>query len=263
VGARLIDAAGGPVTGEKMRIVATVEARMTSSRLPGKVLLPVKGRPLLEYVVRRVKRVPSVQEIVLATTVNGADDPLCELAEGCGIKCFRGSEEDVMMRIIGAAESVNADIVVEITGDCPVIDPLVIEHAIQMFLRNACDYVCNVGIAENNVNVYSYPNGMDTQVYELATLKRSAEMTTDPADREHVTLHIRNHPELFRAVTLVAPPDLYWPELRLTLDTRKDYEMLKFLIEHFGEQNPCFGCREIIELLKKHPEKVVLGEEQA
>ena len=105
------------------------------------------------------------------------------------IACFRGSEEDVMGRVIGAADSVQADIVVEITGDCPVIDPLIVEQTIQMFRHNSCEYA-------SNSLIRSYPDGMDTQVFALETLKRSAALTNDPLDREHVTLHICNHPEL-------------------------------------------------------------------
>jgi len=235
------------------RIVATIEARMTSSRLPGKVLLPADGKPMLKHLVDRLRRVKSVQDIVLATTVNRLDDCLEIFAQEEGILCFRGSEEDVMERVIGAADSVNTDIVVEITGDCPVIDPLLIEQTIQMFLHNSCDFA-------SNSLIRSYPDGMDTQVFALDTLKRSALMTKDPLDREHVTLHICKHPELFRQVCLIASPDLHWPELGLTLDEQQDYELLKTLIEHFGPNRSDFSCREVIELLRSRPEWAAINQ---
>ena len=237
-----------------MKIVSTIEARMTSTRLPGKVLLPANGKPMLEHLVNRLKQVKSIQEIVLATTVNQTDDCLVEFAQQQGISWFRGSEEDVMLRVIGAAESASADIIVEITGDCPIIDPLIVEQTIQMFLYNSCDYV-------SNDQIPGYPVGMGSAVFRLETLKRSAEMTNDPLDHEHVTLHIRNHPELFSHIYLVAPPDLYWPDLELTLDEQKDYELIKLLIDHYGDSNPFFTCREVIELLRNKPDWVAINKD--
>jgi len=235
-----------------MNIVATIEARMTSSRLPGKPLLPAAGMPMLEHLVRRLRAVPSIDAIVLATTVNTADAPLLELAERLGIVAFRGDEEDVMQRVIGAATSVGADVVVEITGDCPIIDPEIVEQTIRMFNAHKADYV-------SNAMVRSYPDGMDTQVFRLETLKRSAEMTNEWLDREHVTLHIRNHPELFTQVHLVAPPEIHWPELGLTLDERSDYELLKQIIEYFEIGNPLFSCLDVVRFLRQFPEFVEIN----
>lgn len=235
-----------------MSIAAIIEARMTSTRLPGKVLLPANGKPMLQHLVERLKRVESLDQIVLATTVNRADDALAVFAQAQGIACFRGSEEDVMNRVIGAAESVGAEVIVSVTGDCPVIDPVLIEQLIQMYLHNHCDYA-------SNRQIPSYPGGMDTQVYPLAALKRSAAMTDDPLDHEHVTLHIRNHPELFRHLYLIAPEDCYWPDLDLSLDEPDDYHFLKTLIEHFSDAKPFFNCREIIEVLRARPEWVEIN----
>ena len=229
------------------KIVATIEARMTSSRLPGKVVLPVLGRPLLHHLVTRLKAVPSIDEIVLATTVNATDDVLEAFAKDEGIGCFRGSEADVMARVIGAAESVNADIIVEITGDCPIIDPQLVEQTIRMFKAHDADYV-------SNCLIRSYPDGMDTQVFRLQTLKRSAEMTNDPLDREHVSRHICQHPKLFRHVHLVAPAVLHWPQLGLTLDEEADYRLLKRIIEALAPQDPLFGCQDVVGLLLQHPD---------
>lgn len=231
----------------KGKITATIEARMSSTRLPGKVLMPADGKPMLAHLLARLRAVRSLDDIVLATTVNDADMPIVQFAKDNGMSYYRGSEEDVMGRVIGAAESAGADIVVEITGDCPVIDPVIIEQAIQVFLYNDCDYV-------SNAHIRSYPVGMDTQVFRLETLKRSYQMTTDIKEREHVTLHICRHPEIFRHVNLIAPGDIYWPELGLTLDTADDYRMLCRLIEHFGDTNPLFSCKEAVDYLKGNPD---------
>lgn len=235
-----------------MNIVATIEARMNSSRLPGKVLLSVLGKPLLHYLVARLRAVPSLHEVVLATTSNASDDVLVDFARKEHISVFRGSEDDVMARVMGAADSLDADVIVEITGDCPIIDPEIVEQTIRMFRSNDAEYV-------GNAHIRSYPVGMDTQVFRLETLKRSAAMTDAPLDREHVTLHMRNHPEMFRHLHLVAPPAMHWPELGLTLDEPEDYELIARIIRHFDATSPLFGCLDVIQLLRAKPEWVQIN----
>ena len=235
-----------------MKIVATIEARMTSSRLPGKVLMKVLDKPILHYLVSRLKRVQSLDEIVLATTTNCTDDILVEFANNENIRCYRGSENDVMDRVVEAAKSVDADLIVEITGDCPIIDPNIVEQVVQTYINNNVDYV-------SNNNVHSYPDGMDVQVFSLNLLIKSLNMTDAILDREHVTLHIRNHPELFSHLNLVAPPELWWPELGLTLDERSDFELLKKIIENFGDNN-LFDCYKVVKFLRENPDLVAINQ---
>ncbi|CAD5926462.1 Spore coat polysaccharide biosynthesis protein SpsF [Planktothrix agardhii] len=230
-----------------MKIVATIEARMTSSRLPGKVLLPAMGKPMLYHLVNRLKAVPSINEIVLATTINATDDVLIDFSKQESILSYRGSEEDVMSRVIGAAETADADVIVEITGDCPIIDPDLVEQTIQMYLHHEAAYA-------SNTHISSYPDGMDTQVFSLESLKRSSAMTDAPLDHEHVSLYMRNHPEIFPHVHLIAPPSLHWPSLGLTLDEQADYLLLKKIIETLSPENPLFSCLDTIELLKQNPD---------
>lgn len=238
-----------------MKIVCTIEARMTSKRLPGKVLLNAAGKPLLLHLIERLQRVPSIDEIVLATTTNKTDDILEDFAYKNNLLCFRGDEEDVMLRVIGAADYAKADIVVEITGDCPIIDPSIIQQTIDLFKINPCDYA-------TNAHVRCYPDGMDTQVFPLNILQKSYSMTDNKLDREHVTLHIRNNPSIFKHVHLPAPMELYWPSLGLTLDEEGDYLLLKKIIEHFYENNhPFFSCHEVISLLKKQESWLKLNSE--
>lgn len=229
-----------------MIVGATIEARMSSSRLPGKPLFEAAGRSMLEHLVSRLAAVPSIDSIVLATTSNPADDPLAAIAESLKIAVFRGSEHNVLSRVIGAASSIQADVLVEITGDCPIIDPDIVEQTIQMFMAHEVDYV-------SNCHVRSFPDGMDVQVMRLDTLKRSAAMTNDALDLEHVTLHIRNNPQLFSRVNLVAPPNLWWPDLGLTLDERSDYELISALIDYFEPKDRMFSCIDAINYLKENP----------
>ena len=219
---------------------------MSSSRLPGKVLLPAMGKSMLMHLVERLRSVPSIDAIVIATTVNAVDNPIVELANVEDILCFRGSEEDVLGRVIGAGESAQADILVEITGDCPVIDPDLVEQTIQMYLNHSVQY------ASNSV-IRSYPDGMDTQVINFEALKSSALMTNHPLDREHVSRFIWQHPEIFSCINLIAPPSLHWPELGLTLDEETDYKLLVKIIEALAPSNPLFSCYEIISYLRDSP----------
>jgi spore coat polysaccharide biosynthesis protein SpsF len=229
-----------------MKIIATIEARMTSSRLPGKVLFHANNKPLLGHLVNRLKQVVSIDEIVLATTINHQDDVLVEFAKEYGISCYRGSEIDVLQRIVDAANTARADIVAQISGDCPLIDPVIVEQSIQMLLNNKQAVYLNSG--------KGYPGGIGFQVFYLDTLKKSVDIADSALSREHVGLSVRKNPELFSRVNLIAPPDLNWPELELVVDELEDYQFIKKLIEHFGDENPYFGCREIIQLLVERPD---------
>jgi len=227
------------------KIVAVIEARMGSTRLPGKVLLKVRGKQMLERLVNRIKSIPLINEIVLATTSNQKDNILEKFSIENNIKCYRGSEQDVLSRVIEAGLENKADIIVEITGDCPIIDPNIVKNAINLYLNNQVDYV-------SNVEIRSYPDGMDVQVYSLTTLMNSADLTKDSLDREHVTLFIRKHPELYTRIDMIAPKELHWPELGLTLDENNDFLLLSKIINKLEPINENFDCHEIIKYLKNN-----------
>jgi len=228
-----------------MKIVATIEARMNSSRLPGKVLLTVQGKTILELLIERLQKVRLIDEIVVATTRNNNDDLIEDLCKKNNIRIFRGSEKDVMGRVIEAAKSVSADIIVEITGDCPLIDPSIVEQILKIYIANKVDYV-------GNALVRSYPDGMDVQVFSLKTLENSYNMTNDKLDREHVTLHIRNNPEIFSHINVVAPPEIFNPDLGLTLDEKDDFILIKKIFEKFHNENKYFSCLEILNYLEEN-----------
>jgi spore coat polysaccharide biosynthesis protein SpsF len=226
------------------RICATIEARMSSTRLPGKVLLDAAGKPMLERMIERVRRVPSLDGIVIATTSNPGDDPIVELAQRLEVGIFRGSEDDVMSRVLGAAQSHGVDVIVELTGDCPVIDPLLIERVIEAYLASGADYC-------SNVLTRSYPIGMDTQVFGTHILADAFSRTDDPSDREHVSLFIYRHPELYRLHNVLADPRHRKPDLRLTLDTHEDLRLLRAVFDQLLPAHPDFGLDDILDLLQR------------
>ena len=158
-----------------------------------------------------------------------------------------------MSRVIEAGKFAKADVIVEITGDCPIIDHEIIDQTIQVYKHNSVDYV-------SNNNVRSYPDGMDVQVFALEKLVESSKMTNDSLDQEHVTLHIRNNPELFSRINLHSTPELYLPDLGLTLDEKEDYILLKKIIEHFYDNdNPYFLCSDVIQYLKENPDLIEIN----
>jgi spore coat polysaccharide biosynthesis protein SpsF len=234
-----------------MRTVCTIEARMTSSRLPGKVLLEAAGKPLLEHMVERLRRVEALDEIVVATTAEASSDPIAELAERLGIGCHRGSEEDVLGRVLGAAQAYEADLIVETTGDCPLIDPGVVGLVIDRFLDGGVAYC-------SNTLERTYPRGMDTQAFPTAVLAEVAELTDDPADREHVSLYIYEHPERYRLRSVVSGrPET--ADLRLTVDTPEDYALVRAIFETLYPRDPAFGLDAILGLLDERPELAELN----
>lgn len=230
-----------------MRTIATIEARMTSSRLPGKVMKPCCGIPMMELMVNRLRRVPSLDGIVIATTVNADDDPIVDLAQRLGISHWRGSEGDVLTRVLDAAQAHRADVIVELTGDCPLIDPGIVEQCVQAYRSQEVDYM-------SNVLERSFPIGMDTQVFATDVLADVARRTSDPVDHEHVSLYIYRHPELYRLANLRAPAELTDPELRLTLDTMQDYQLIEAVFSHFLPGRPDFELADVLRLLHQRPE---------
>lgn len=230
-----------------MKTIATIEARMTSTRLPGKVLMPSQGRPMLAHMVDRLSRVPSLHGIVIATTVNAADDPIEALGRELGVGVWRGSEDDVMARVLGAATGFGADVIVETTGDCPLIDPEIVETCIIQYRDQGVDYL-------SNVMERTFPIGMDTQVFSTAVLADAASRTDDAADHEHVSLFIYRHPELYRLANVAAPSALHDPDLRLTLDTPQDFELIDLFFSHLLKSRPDFSLADILSLLADHPE---------
>ena len=237
----------------KPRIVATIEARMASTRLPGKVLKHAVGKPMLELMVERLRRVPSLDGIVIATTVNPPDEPIVALAERLGVGWHRGSEMDVTARLLGAAAEHAIDVIVETTGDCPLIDPQVVDDCIRAYLESGVDYV-------SNVLERTYPIGMDTQVFATRVLEDVDRRTHEPFDREHGAVFICRNPDLYTVKNVPAPPQFTDPTLRLTLDTIEDYRLITAVFDALYPGDPAFGLADIMALLGRRPELRALND---
>jgi spore coat polysaccharide biosynthesis protein SpsF len=235
-----------------VRTIAIIEARMTSRRFPGKVLKPFLDRPALAVLFDRLKRARTLDGIVVATTINATDDPVAALAAAEGVGVFRGSEEDVLGRVLGAAQESRADVIVEITGDCPLLDPAVLDSCVDFHRRGGYDFVGNT-VPESDE---AYPTGMDVRIFSTAHLAELDARTTDPRDREHVSLYFWEHPREYRIGFLPAPPELRWPNLYIVLDEPSDYEMLRSVYEALHPKAPAFGVAEILDYLRGRPDLV-------
>lgn len=232
-----------------MKTVVIVQARMTSSRLPGKILLPVLGKPLLEHQIERLRRFRLADEIVIATTINADDQPIIDLCDRLGVAYFRGSEQDVLSRYYGAAVEHNADTVVRITSDCPVIDHELSDEVIQYYLDRHKDI--------EYVRTRNYPRGLDTEVFSFGALQRCYKEAVAQPDREHVTPYIYRNPQLFNFHYFDSYEDL--SSYRWTVDTPEDYQLLKNIIEALYSRKVDFNYKDILALLAEFPEWVSIN----
>jgi spore coat polysaccharide biosynthesis protein SpsF len=229
------------------RLIATIEARMTSTRLPGKVLSLAAGKPMLELMVERLRFVRELDQIVIATTINRTDDVIEALARELGVGVWRGSEDDVLSRVMEAAKTHRADILVQLTGDCPLIDPRIVSRVIAEYRRAGADYV-------SNVLMRSYPIGMDTQVYAAAILEDVARRADEPRYHEHPSLYIYKHPQAYSLANVLAPPAETRPEMRLTLDTPEDLEVIRAIFAALRPRALDFPLSDMLAFLDAHPE---------
>jgi len=231
-----------------MRRVIIVQARMTSTRLPGKVLMDLRGRPMLGHQLRRLKICRNCDEIVVATTTNRDDDPICALADEEGVRWFRGGESDVLSRFVGAAVEASAELVVRITADCPLIDPDVSDRVIWEIETHAteCDYA-------SNAVQRTFPRGLDTEAFFFDSLVRAARLAKSRPAREHVTYFIlREQPGLFliRSVTDVEDNS----DLRWTVDTPVDMAMAREIYKALELERQIVPYRDILSYVRGHPE---------
>lgn len=225
-----------------MHTVAVIQARMGSTRLPGKVMREIAGRPMIDRVVGRARRIPGVDKVVVATSVLDREAPLVEHLEEKEVPVVRGPEEDVLARYVRAMETHKADAVVRLTGDCPLLMPEVSDRVIQAFLGDECDY------ASNTIE-RTYPRGLDTEVISPDALRHVDAEATDRADREHVTRCIRQRPDRFSLCSVTADQDR--SDLRWTVDEESD---LKLVRQIYGELSGMdFGYQDVLSLLEAHP----------
>ncbi|MCI7302387.1 MAG: glycosyltransferase family protein [Clostridiales Family XIII bacterium] len=229
-----------------MKIGCIIQARMTSSRLPGKVLKTLDfdlHTNVLEEVIRRIKKVKKIDYIIVATTINGSDNPIIELAKDRGVLYYRGSESNVLERYYKAAEMYNLDHIIRITSDCPFVDPEVIGQLIDMYLNNQYDYVSN-GLKR------TFPHGLDCEMFSWHALENAYENGKDIFFKEHVTTYIYGNPDKFTLGSLELSESEDYSNIRITIDTKEDY-IVACIIKHFIGLETSF--RKIIELYNKYP----------
>jgi spore coat polysaccharide biosynthesis protein SpsF len=234
--------------------VAIIQARMGSTRLPGKVLLDLCGRSVLAHVVARAQAARHIDRVVVATTLLAADNAVVAEAERCGAGVHRGSEHDVLARYYEAATRERADTVVRITADCPLIDPELVDAMLARF--SAAQGSAPVDYLSNTLE-RSFPRGLDAEIFSMAALTRAWREALAAEEREHVTPYIHRHPELFRLENHSGPDDR--SGVRLTLDTPEDWAVIHAVVEALGGGARIIPTREVLQFLAGHPEIAALN----
>jgi spore coat polysaccharide biosynthesis protein SpsF len=227
-------------------IGAIIQARTSSTRLPGKVLLELpygSGITVLQQVIRRLKQSKKIETIVVATTEDRADDAIVDIASREGVSSFRGSKENVLERYYLAAKTFGLDTVVRITSDCPCVDPELVDHAVEEHFERMADYT----------SVKGFPRGLDAEVFGFNSLVRAYQGAERAYETEHVTPFIYNHPDMFRFHTITASNDLAALGIRVTLDTEEDYSVLCTVYDYLYNTNPYFDMGTVITLFKQKP----------
>lgn len=220
---------------------------MGSTRLPGKVLLDVCGRPALGRLLDRLRQCQHIDDIVIATSTSPLDNALEDFAKLEGVLCYRGSEDDVLERVVDAHRFMDSDVVVEITGDCPLLDPEVIDLGVETFFANECDVV-------TNARHPSFPQGVDVQVFTLKSLQEVSSRIQDPAVREHVSLFFYENPDIYRIIHLIAQRSQCNPDLRLQLDYEEDLLLIRELYSRMlALKTPCCGVSGVLQILDSEP----------
>ena len=213
---------------------------MASSRLPRKVLLPIVGKPMLALQIERIRQSRLIDRIIVATSESPLDDPIESLARELGVECFRGSEVDVLGRVVAALRAFQVETHVEFHGDSPMPDALLVDSIVGFYLKHSAQYDF-----VSNALTTTYPAGAEVAVYPASVLF-DAERQADPDLREHVSLHIYRRPDRFRLCNLEAPLWLHAPDVYLEVDTPVDFEVVSAVFEHFYPQNPGFTLSEAI-----------------
>ena len=227
-----------------MTTLAILQARMTSTRMPGKVLAPLAGRPSILRQIERIQRASRLDGIVVATSSDSSDDVLVEVLEAEGIAVVRGPMDDVLARFILAMDEHQPTAVVRLTADCPLTSPVVIDEVIEHFWATGADYA-------SNTMKPTYPDGLDVEVVKAQVLREVAAESTDPPEREHVTLGVYRRHDRYRIENVVGKQDL--SDLRWTVDTPEDYRFVSEVYDALYEASPGFDIDEILDYLRQHP----------
>ena len=227
--------------------VAIVQARMGSTRLPGKVLLDLEGEPMVIRQLHRLQRAQTPDRIVVATTIDAIDDVLAETVAAAGFEVVRGPVEDVLQRYVLAIEQTNADVVIRLTADCPLASPAVIDSVVARFHESDADYV-------SNTMTPTYPDGLDVEVVAAPILREVATASTDSAEREHVTLGVYRHPDTYRIENFADPLGRDNSQLRWTVDSQEDFDFVSQVYRGLLPSQPEFEYDDVLAWLEAHPE---------
>lgn len=232
---------------KKDKVVVSIQVRMGSTRLPGKVLKKICNKPMLLLMLERLSKCELIDEIIIATTYNKSDDPIFELAKNHGYKVFRGDEHDCLDRHYQAVKKSNAKFICKITSDCPLIDPQIVDSVIRYFLenKNKFDYVSNVHPA-------TYPDGLDVEMFSNYALEKTWKEAKNKEEREHTTTYMWKNPSLFRIGSVIMPNNVnLFTKERWTVDYPEDFEFVKAVYENLYDDGRIFLMDEIIKFLTK------------
>jgi spore coat polysaccharide biosynthesis protein SpsF len=230
----------------KKKVVAIIQARMNSTRLPGKVLKKILNKTMLEYLIERIESSDKVDELIIATTQKKTDDLIHQFCEDNSLNCFRGSESDVLARYYHTAKYIKADYIVRICADSPLIDTYIIDELIDEFLLESSNY----DYLSNTIN-QTYPLGMNMEIFNMRSLEEAHQNAESLYEREHVTPYIYNHSDEFKIMEKHLDEDMSF--LRLTVDQEEDFQLISYIIENLYTLNPNYRLSDIISLYKDNP----------
>lgn len=235
------------ITGPPLRVAIIVQARMGASRLPGKPLMEVSGKPLLFHLIERLKRCRNAHEIVFAIPDKPQDTILKKYCESLGMKVVLGDEDNVLSRYGLAAGSVDCNLIIRVTGDCPLMDPAIIDAMIKAFFlkKDKLDYL-------SNTLVRTFPRGLDVEIFTKSALDMALKEAKTPAEKEHVTPYFYQHPDKFRLGNFLYEKDE--SNHRWTVDTKEDFELIKRMLEALYPIKPDFNLRDMLDLIRQNPE---------
>ena len=231
-------------------ILGLIQARTSSTRLPGKVMKKLFDLPMLAHQVQRAKQSKLIDKLIVVTSDDSSDDVLEQMCLEQGIDCFRGSLDDVLDRFYQAAKKEGAKHIVRLTGDCPLIDPSLIDSVIEFYLEGELDYA-------SNALEPTFPDGLDTEVFSFSALERASARAAKPSQREHVTSYIYNNPDEFNIGVFKSDVDL--SSHRWTVDTKEDFEFVSRVFEHLYPKNKHFNYMDVLELLEQEPDLVKIN----
>jgi len=241
----------------KGKINAIVQARMGSTRLPGKTLMNIKDKPMLWHIINRLKYVKEINHVIIATSDSHEDNEIYKMAKKFDIDCFRGSESDVLNRFYGAAKDFNSDHIIRITGDCPLIDPLTIKKLIKLYFLKKYDYscvACGAAVSQKE-NINFFPDGLDAEIFSFKVLTEAYNEAQTKLYREHVTPFIWKNIDRYNIGTLYSETD--FSHLRLTVDNLEDFELVKTIYDLLYDEKFNFNLDDIVNLINSKPDLVL------